>query len=212
MSHSSASTVPSFSLPASAPAFASRRGSRDTGGAHAEPSAWVARWLAHLPGGARVIDLAAGRGRHVRLAHALGLQVLAVDRDAEALKEALATTAGQGLVLDLEAGPWALPSAAFDAVVVTNYLFRARFALMCGLLAPGGVLIYETFGAGNEAFGRPANAAFLLEEGELLARAQSAGLVVLAYESGYTKRPKPAIVQRICAARPPVDGKCFALG
>lgn len=181
------------------------------------PSAWIARWLACLPPGARVIDLAAGRGRHLRLAHSLGLSVLGVDRDAVALASASATvdrgTRGiDTLVLDLERGPWSLPANSFDAVMVANYLFRPRFALACGLLAPGGLLIYETFGLGNEAYGRPSNPSFLLREGELFERARAAGLVVLGYESGYIEAPKPAIVQRLCAARPRLDGERLCLG
>jgi hypothetical protein len=33
----------------------------------------------------------------------------------------------------------------------------------------------------------------------------AAGLTVLGYESGYTEAPRPAIVQRVCAVRPPID-------
>jgi hypothetical protein len=143
----------------------------------------------------------------LRLARSLGLKPLGVDRDAAALAGSIDT-----LVLDLESGPWSLPANAFDAVVVANYLYRPRFALACGLLAPGGLLIYETFGLGNEAYGRPSNPSFLLREGELFERARAAGLVVLGYESGYTEAPKPAIVQRLCAARPPLDGERLCLG
>lgn len=177
-----------------------------------EPSRWIARWLGLLPPGARVLDLACGSGRHALLAARQGHRVLAVDRDAAALaglRAESATALGQGAegllelrCVDLEQGAWTLPRGEFDAVIVANYLFRPRFALACGLLAPGGLLIYETFARGNEAYGRPSNPDFLLREGELIARAQAAGLVVTAYESGYVPRPKPAVVQRICAARP----------
>jgi SAM-dependent methyltransferase len=150
-----------------------------------------------------VLDFAAGSGRHALLAHALGARVLAVDRNAGALAsldEGIETEA-----IDLEEGPWRLPSAAFDAVIVTNYLFRPRFALLCGLLAPSGLLIYETFARGNEAYGKPSNPAFLLTEGELYERARLAGLAVVAYESGFSGPEQPAIVQRLCAVRPPFD-------
>jgi SAM-dependent methyltransferase len=176
-----------------------------------EASAWVARWLAGLPPATRVLDFAAGSGRHARLARSLGMRVLAVDRDAQAL----ASLDGQGIetrVLDLEAGPWELPPGAFDAVVVANYLFRPRYALLCGLLAPGGRLIHETFALGNEAFGRPSNPDFLLREGELLERAAAGGLTVIGYESGHTTHPKPAVVQRICALRPPLPEYGITLG
>ena len=177
-----------------------------------EPSPWIARWLGSVPRGARVLDLACGSGRHALLAARSGHRVLAVDRDGDALAGLQAESAaafGQGAEgrlelrrLDLEQGPWRLPPGGFDAVIVANYLFRPRFALACGLLAPGGLLIYETFALGNEAHGRPSNPDFLLREGELLTRAQAAGLVVLAYESGHVSSPRPAVVQRISAARP----------
>ena len=177
-----------------------------------EPSRWIARWLALLPPGSRVLDLACGSGRHALFAARRGHRVLAVDRDADALASLRGESApvpGRGAEgrlelrrIDLEQGPWTLPPASFDAVIVANYLFRPRFALACGLLAPGGLLVYETFARGNEAWGRPSNPDFLLQEGELFERARAAGLVVTAYESGYVSEPKPAVVQRICAARP----------
>jgi len=178
------------------------------------PSAWVARWLAALPPGARVLDLACGSGRHALLAASLGHRVLAVDRDADALAELAARAGAESVAtqrVDLEQGAWTLPPAAFDAVIVANYLFRPRFALVCGLLAPGGRLVYETFGLGNEAYGRPSNPDFLLREGELIDRARAAGLTIAAYESGYVAAPKPAIVQRVCAARPAAGSAKLAL-
>jgi len=64
------------------------------------------------------------------------------------------------------------------------------------------VLIYETFGRGNEAFGRPATPAYLLKPGELL-EAVAGRLQVVAYEHGEVARPRAAVVQRLCAVRPP---------
>jgi len=57
----------------------------------------------------------------------------------------------------------------FDAVVVTNYLWRPLWPNILQSLKPDGVLIYETFAAGNETVGKPANPHFLLNPGELLA-------------------------------------------
>ncbi len=164
-----------------------------------EASPWVARWIATLPAGARVLDFAAGSGRHARAAARLGLSVTAVDRDAAAL-----AAIGAGVtvrVADLEAGPWPFGNERFDCVVATNYLFRPRFALLAALVAPGGLLVCETFARGNERFGRPSNPAFLLAPGELADRCRGAGLRVLAYEDGLVERPRPAAVQRICALR-----------
>lgn len=172
------------------------------------PSAWVRRWAPLAPPG-EVLDLACGRGRHSRHFAALGHPVLAVDRDPAALAASATVqdAAGQGvttMALDLEVDALAWPFAAgrFAAIVVTNYLHRPLFADLVASLAPNGILIYETFAAGNEVHGRPSNPDFLLAPGELLALAHRAGLRVLAFEDGFVSYPKPAVVQRICAGGP----------
>ncbi len=162
------------------------------------PSAWVRRWVHLITPGGTVLDLACGSGRHVRWLAAQGFRVTGVDRDAEAL--APLGDVAEVLVADLEAaGPWPLAGRRFDAVVVTNYLWRPRFGDVLDLLAPDGVLIYETFAAGHEALGRPSRPDFLLQPGELLARC--AGLQVAGYEDGRLEDP-PRRVQRIAALGP----------
>lgn len=173
----------------------------------AAPSPWIARWLPLVRAGGRVLDVACGGGRHALLAARQGHEVLAVDRDAAAL-QALSGTALSGKVqglqvmqADLEQGTWPLqPTARFDAIIVTNYLHRPLWPHLLAALGEGGVLIYETFAAGNETVGRPANPDFLLQPGELLEVA-SRGLRTVAYEDGFISSPKPAFVQRLCAAR-----------
>ncbi|MFZ6644548.1 class I SAM-dependent methyltransferase [Undibacterium sp. TJN25] len=170
-------------------------------------SAWVRRFAGLIPAGGRVLDLACGAGRHSRLLHAAGLDVLAVDRDTDSL----AALAAQGIAtlhLDLESGPqgfdWPFEAQSLAAVVVTNYLHRPLFPSMLNSLQAGGVLIYETFAVGNAAFGRPANPDFLLADAELLRQMQSnpgVGMHIVSYEQGYAAHPKPAMVQRICARR-----------
>ena len=178
-----------------------------TGGhAHLDSvSAWVARFAPLIRTQGRALDLACGGGRHARFLAGRGYMVEAVDRDAEAL---LGLSGAAGIAVrhaDLEKGSWPYADAMFDGVVVTNYLFRPLLPLLAAALKPGGVLIYETFAQGNESYGRPSNPDFLLAPGELLELARGAGLRVVAYEDGYTEIPKPAIVQRIAAVRPPVE-------
>jgi SAM-dependent methyltransferase len=168
------------------------------------PSDWVTRWAGLVPRGGRVLDVACGYGRHARWfaargpRGALGTVVDAVDRNADAL----ATLAGVANIVprcaDIEAGPWPYSPGAFACVVVTNYLHRPLFAHLLDALAPGGVLLYETFALGNERFGRPSNPEFLLKPGELLA-VVSGRLAVHAYEDLLVETPRPARVQRICA-------------
>ena len=159
------------------------------------PSEWVRRWARLVRPGGRVLDVACGAGRHSRFLAGLGLRVLGVDRD----PGALAGVAGVELrVADLEGGPWPLGDERFDGVVVTNYLHRPLFPRLVEALAPGGVLIYETFALGNERFGKPSNPDFLLRPGELLTLVE--GLRVVAYEDGFATPPERC-VQRIVAVR-----------
>jgi SAM-dependent methyltransferase len=165
-------------------------------GLHDAVSPWVRRWSALVPAGARVLDVACGGGRHVRWFAERGCTVTGVDRDAAALEPLRALA--RVVVADLEAGAWPLPGETFDAVVVTNYLWRPLLPTIVGSVAAGGTLIYETFAVGNETVGRPSNPDFLLRPGELLAAAQ--GLRVVAYEDGFVE-PPPRFVQRLCAVR-----------
>lgn len=163
------------------------------------PSAWVARWSSSIAPDSRVLDVACGGGRHARLFAARGCKVTAVDRDA-ALCEMLRDAHIEFIAADLEQGVWPLGDAQFDAIVVTNYLHRPLFPALSAALAPGGLLLYETFAAGNAAFGRPTNPDFLLNPRELL-DAFGQHMRVLAFEDGFTTQPKPAMVQRIAARK-----------
>jgi SAM-dependent methyltransferase len=168
------------------------------------PSAWVCRFAPLIVNGGRVLDLACGSGRHARYLAQLGLQVEAVDRDADALGRLAAVTGVTTRVADLENGPWPFSGRQFDAIIVVNYLHRPLFPHLLAALAPGGVLIYETFALGNARYGRPGNPDFLLKPGELLELARGR-LRVVAYEDGYVETPKPAMVQRLCAVNEEVD-------
>jgi hypothetical protein len=124
-----------------------------------------------------------------------------VDRDIGQLQ--LAPHPGVvALQADLEDGsPWPLGDRIFGAVVVTNYLYRPLMPHLLGALAPGGVLLYETFMVGNERFGRPSNPDHLLKDGELLDLVRGR-LSVIAYEARLISDPRMAMVQRIAARRP----------
>jgi SAM-dependent methyltransferase len=162
---------------------------------HAAPdlaSEWVRRWAALVTRGP-VLDLASGGGRHAIYFAQRGLRVVAVDREPQAIP-------GVDFVqADLEGAPWPFAGWQFAAIVVTNYLHRPLLPLIEQALEEGGVLIYETFMAGNERFGRPSNPAFLLKPGELLSA--FAALTPIAFEQGCVEEPKPAMVQRLCARR-----------
>ena len=160
----------------------------------AAPSPWVRRWAALIRPAGDVLDLACGSGRHTRWLAAAGFAVTAVDRDEAALHALRAVARVQ--LADLEGAPWPLANQRFDAIVVTNYLWRPLWPQLLAALAEGGVLIYETFADGNQTVGRPARADFLLRHGELLEVAR--GLRIVAYEDGFADTP-PRFVQRIAA-------------
>jgi SAM-dependent methyltransferase len=158
------------------------------------PSDWVLRWAPLVERGP-VLDVACGGGRHARLFAQRGMQVVAVDRENQVLSREI-----QFVKADLEKGnPWPFAGQRFAAIVVTNYLHRPLFPHLAAALEEGGVLIYETFMIGNEKFGRPSNPEFLLRPGELLEA--FAELDVAGFEQGRVERPKPAMIQRLCALR-----------
>lgn len=169
----------------------------EVGVSRVRASPWVCRWSAHLPEGASVLDFAGGGGRNLPPLLARRARVLLADRAPQA-------PAGvEVLAVDLERGRWPFEGRRFDAVICCNYLFRPRLALLLGLVAPGGMLIYETFAQGNSRYGKPERPDFLLRPGELPDACAAAGLSVRAYEHGYVSQPRPAIVQRVCAVRAP---------
>lgn len=154
------------------------------------------RWAPLIRRGGTVLDVACGSGRHLRWLRSQGFAVTGVDRDAAAVEPL--RDFGRVIVADIENAPWPLVGETFDAVIVTNYLWRPLLATIVASVAPGGVLIYETFAAGNGAFGKPSNPDFLLQPGELLWTC--ATLQVVAYEDGLLDGP-PRRIQRIAARR-----------
>jgi SAM-dependent methyltransferase len=166
-----------------------------------DPSPWIVRFAHLVPRGARVLDLAAGRGRHARFFAQRGARVVAVDRDPAALAALSGVDGVETRALDLESGAWPLVGEMFDAIVVVNYLHRSLFPRLRAALAPHGVLLYETFAMGNEAFGRPVNPDFLLCRDELLTVASfPPAMTVVAFEQGKVEgETRSAVVQRIAA-------------
>lgn len=164
------------------------------------PSSWVTRWAASLPQPGTALDLACGAGRHLRWLAARGHHVTGVDRDTAALASlGDVGDAAELLQADIENGPWPLADRQFDLVVVTNYLWRPLMPRILAAVAPGGLLIYETFAAGHERLGRPSRPEFLLQAGELWRLVQGQ-LQVLGYEDGCLQQP-PRRVQRVAAVR-----------
>lgn len=162
------------------------------------PSLWIQRWSHLVRAGGTVLDVACGSGRHVRWFHGRDHAVTGVDI-AQNVIESIAGL-GEMVQADLEGAPWPLADRRFDAVVVTNYLWRPLFPRLLESMTPGGVLLYETFAQGHELIGKPGRPDFLLAPGELLR--VCSGLRVVAYEHGCLAQPD-RFVQRIAAVLEP---------
>lgn len=166
-------------------------------------SPWVQRWSHLVPAEGQVLDLACGEGRHLAWFVERGHRVLGVDRSATALAGlGLPPERCETLQADIEQGPWPLVGREFQAVVVTNYLWRPLLGAIAQCVAPGGVLIYETFGAGQASLGKPSRPDFLLQPGELLQA--FAGLRTVAFEDGFEGAREgwpERFVQRLVAVR-----------
>ena len=167
------------------------------------PSPFVAEWIARLAavgtGPRRALDVAMGRGRHAQLLARAGYRAFGVDAQYDAVRDGMTNAATAGLSLrvwcaDLTEHP--LPASHFDVVVVTRYLQRDLFPSLRATLAPGGVMLYETFTTAQRALGTgPTSPDHLLEPGEL--RERFDGLEMLFYEEVTT----PEAVARIAARR-----------
>jgi rhodanese-related sulfurtransferase len=148
-------------------------GPREFGPGRVEgPSPWLLACVDLLPQGGSALDVACGRGRHALLLASAGYDVTALDRDAAALA-ALRDAAErlhldpEALTVDLEAPNVDLGEARYDLVLVTHYLHRPLFPALARALAPGGLLLYETFTEAQARRGKPTNPDHLLRAGEL---------------------------------------------
>ncbi|NVK20170.1 MAG: class I SAM-dependent methyltransferase [Methylocystaceae bacterium] len=171
-----------------------------------QPSDWVIRFAPLLSPNTSVLDLACGAGRHGRVFLERGCQVQFVDKDIASVSDLDQLNTAILTEMDLEDGrSWPFEAGAFDAIVVTNYLYRAHLSDLLDSLKPQGVLIYETFARGNERFGRPKNPDFLLQEAELLTLVQGR-LSVIAFEQGIVEEK---VVQRLCAIKDSVPRRLY---
>ena len=164
------------------------------------PSNWISRFATLITPNQTVLDVACGSGRQGRVFLEQGAKVTFVDQNVEGLADLQGTSSATILQCDLESpSGWPFAGRAFDAIVVTNYLYRPTLKALCESIQQNGYLIYETFAVGNEAYGRPRNPDFLLKENELLELVAN-DFNVIAFEQGIeTNR----VVQRICARRSP---------
>lgn len=175
-----------------------------------EPSALFVEELPRLRQAARlgpVVDLACGRGRHALAAAHEGLPVVGLDRNTEFLGQLGRAARAAALPLlpvrsDLETGHGIpIRAGSCGAVLVFRFLFRPLAPAIQALLAPGGLLLYETFTIHQRNLGYgPDNAAFLLQPGEL--SSLFPGLDVTKHWEGTTAGSPAWAVARLAATRP----------
>ena len=147
-----------------------------------------------------MLDVACGDGRHARYLAGRGLKVTAIDIDITQAAELADIEDIRLEAGDLEREPWPYAQRSFDGIVVTHYLHRPLLPMLAVTLRPGGLLVYDTFCAGNERYGRPRNPDYLLRPAELLS-VYAGKLKIIAYEHGYFAMPRPAMRQRLCARK-----------
>jgi len=164
-------------------------------------SQWVSKYVSLIEAGGEVLDVACGEGRHTRLLFSRGYKTVAVDKTLSGVKDLKDNAQIHQIQADLELGEWPFTSNCFAGIIVTNYLHRPLFPCLIDSLARGGVLVYETFAAGNEKYGRPHNPDYLLQENELL-QAFAPHLDVIAFEQSAESQPSPGVRQRICCRLP----------
>jgi SAM-dependent methyltransferase len=151
-----------------------------------EAAGFVRELLPLLPLGP-ALDIACGTGRHTLLLASRNQPVTAVDSSDVALeileqradaahcaithvkRAAQLPNRRPGIQLwhaDLKEA--SLPSEAFALVLCVNYLQRSLFPQIENALAPGGMLLFETYTIAQLDFsGGPRNPNYLLEVGEL---------------------------------------------
>ncbi len=176
------------------------------------PSAWLVENREQLAGaaapGGKALDVACGDGRNSRYLAELGFSVLALDVSDVAVAALSGANRAARLdvearLVDLEAEP--LPAGRFEAIANLNFLQRDLFAPLAAALAPGGVLVFETFSRAHvEELGNTFDPRFLLAQGELLHAFPE--LVVRHYREGIvTRAGRPCGLASLVAQRPPAQ-------
>lgn len=177
----------------------------------APPSPWLVAWREALVQQATrgpVLDLACGRGRNALAAAAWGVPTLGLDRNRDFLAGLVREAAAGGLPLhairfDLEQG-YGIPVKAGTcaAILVFRFLFRPLAPAIEEALAPGGLLLYETFTLDQRKLGYgPEREAFLLSPGELPRLFPNLSIEA-TWEGVEESGPRPEAVARLAARKP----------
>ncbi|RJR44289.1 MAG: class I SAM-dependent methyltransferase [Desulfobacteraceae bacterium] len=149
-----------------------------------------------------VLDLACGEGHNGILLALQGCDVVLADRSEEALQKArtlaaelkASVTYWQVDLEQEEENP--LQGKSYGGILVFRYLHRPLIPSVREALAPGGVLLYETYTLEQARFGKPRNPDFLLKPGEL--ERLFGDWDVIHYHEGIYKNPDRAVAGIVC--------------
>jgi SAM-dependent methyltransferase len=132
-----------------------------------EPAAIVKEY-AKLASGKKALDIAAGNGRNALFLAQQGFSVDAVDISDAGLNLFAPKHANiHPICADLD--DFDIPSKRYDLIINIKFLNRRLFPYIYEGLAPGGVLIFETFlNSPNPAKNQPGCRDYMLLENELL--------------------------------------------
>jgi tellurite methyltransferase len=135
-----------------------------------EPSSFLVENLPLLTRGL-ALDVAMGKGRNAVYLAERGFDVEGIDISTDSVQAALKLAEKHKVkikarVADLENNN--VFDAAYDLIIVFNYLQRSLFPHIKRSLNQNGMVVYETFTIDQPRFGRPHNPDYLLGYNELL--------------------------------------------
>ncbi len=145
----------------------------------------VERFAPLMPRGKPVIDIAAGQGRDVIFLSRRGFHAYGLERSREAIKLARQAAAENGVEITMvpgEAEHLPFKRGAAGAITIFYFLLREIMDELVAMLAPGGLLVYETFTKRQNAIDRKRDPRYLLDDGELVTYFRD--LELLFYEEG----------------------------
>jgi SAM-dependent methyltransferase len=155
----------------------------------------------------QILDLACGTGRNGLYLINNNIPVLFSDVKKDSLaviKETLNSNTAELAHfwhVDFEQKDNQLKNRTFSGIMVFRYLHRPLFESIKNAILPGGIIIYETFTVENRQFGRPHNAHYLLNKGELVAQFKDWN-IIHQFEGIIDNQGSPQAIAQIIALKP----------
>lgn len=170
------------------------------------PATVITESLALLPTQGRAVDIACGRGTNAIFLAQRGLTVDAWDISDVAIDQLQERARALGLPLNAsccDIKPERLAGQQWDVIVNCHYLDRSLTAVMKTALAPGGLILFQTFTAAKQIGSGPSNPDFLLATGELRSMFADFDVLLERDESASTDPENPLAGRAMLVARKP---------